>query len=335
MGQASKGIGSDGIGSNGSAEAVGRLPRGVVASSVTPTDADGELRLDLIGPHIDWLIAEGVDGISPLGSSGEFVALSSAERKDVTEATLAAIDGRVHSMVGTHHYSTKEAIALSRHAEAAGADSLLVVAPYYMRPSRPQVMDHYRRIAASVSVPIVVYHNAVGTGVDLTSGELTQLFDEGAISGVKMSNADPDRVLQLLERTDGALRVYVGLDAVGFEGLCHGAHGWISGIPSIVPRKAKELYETLAVDHDLEKGRVLWRALAPLMRLQFAAFLGRGDGPHWLSVSKGVLNLIGPYVGEPIPPVQPLSAADVARVTPILANLGYSVASRRGGLTVR
>jgi 4-hydroxy-tetrahydrodipicolinate synthase len=326
---------SDRNGANEPVDAAARLPRGVVASSVTPADTDGELRLDLIGPHVDWLIEEGVDGISPLGSSGEFVALSSDERKAVTEATLAAIGGRVHSMVGTHHYSTKETIALSRHAEAAGADSLLVVAPYYMKPSRQQVMDHYRRVAQSVSVPVVCYHNAVGSGVDLTSGELTQLFDEGAIAGVKMSNADPDRVLQLLERTEGALRVYVGLDAVGFEGLCHGAHGWISGIPSIVPRKAKELYETLAVDHDLQKGQKLWRALAPLMRLQFQAFLGRGDGPHWLSVSKGVLNLIGPYVGDPIPPVQPLSDTDRDRLTVILTDLGYRVAQRQGGLTVR
>jgi 4-hydroxy-tetrahydrodipicolinate synthase len=308
---------------------VTRLPRGIVASSATPADSDGEIRLDLIGPHIDWLVAEGVDGISPLGSSGEFVALSSDERKAVTEATLAAIDGRVPSMVGTHHYSTKETIALSRHAQSAGADSLLVVPPYYMRPSRQQVMDHYRRIAEQVSVPIVCYHNALGSGVDLSTRELTQLFDEGAISGVKMSNADPDRVLQLLQSTEGALRVYVGLDAVGFDGLCHGAHGWISGIPSIVPRKAKELYQTLAVDHDLEGGRRLWRALVPLMRLQFQAFLGRGEGPHWLSVSKGVLNLIGPSVGAPIPPVQPLSEPDVARVTAILTDLGYTVASVR------
>jgi 4-hydroxy-tetrahydrodipicolinate synthase len=159
-------------------EQVARLPRGIVASSATPADANGDLRLDLIGPHIDWLIAEGVDGISPLGSSGEFVALSSDERKAVAEATLAAIDGRVPSMVGTHHYSTKETIALSRHAEASGADSLLVVPPYYMRPSRAQVMDHYRRIAEHVSVPVVCYHNAIGSGVDLTSGQLTQLFVE-------------------------------------------------------------------------------------------------------------------------------------------------------------
>jgi dihydrodipicolinate synthase/N-acetylneuraminate lyase len=144
-----------------------------------------------------------------------------------------------------------------------------------------------------------------------------------------MSNADPDRVLQLLQSTDGALRVYVGLDAVGFDGLCHGAHGWISGIPSIVPRKAKELYQTLAVDHELAGGQRLWRALVPLMRLQFEAFLGRGEGPHWLSVSKGVLNLIGPPVGSPIPPVQPLSESDVDRLTTILTDLGYAVGSVR------
>src|SRR5512141_2488760 len=95
------------------------LPRGVVASSVTPFAADGTIDFARIQPHIDWLIGEGVTGISPLGSSGEFFALESADRMRVAEASLEANAGRVHTMVGTHHYSTRIAIELSRHAERA------------------------------------------------------------------------------------------------------------------------------------------------------------------------------------------------------------------------
>jgi len=303
---------------------VARLPRGIVASSVTPATPEGEVLDELVGPHIDWLIAEGVDGISPLGSSGEFVALSSDQRRHVLETVTAAIDGRVHVMAGSHHYSTSETVALSRHAEQAGADSLLIVPPYYMCPSPGEVMDHYRRVADNVSIPIVLYHNAAGSRVDLSTGHLARLFEEGAISGVKMSNPDPDRIRQLLDATDNACRVYVGIDVIAFDGLCQGAHGWISGIPSIVPRKARELYNSIAVDGDLARARAQWRALAPLMRLQFQAFLGRGEGPQWLAVSKGVLNLIGPPVGTPILPIQPIGDGDRARLHAVLTDLGYA-----------
>ncbi len=301
-----------------------KLPFGIVASSVTPATAMGELRTDLVGPHIEWLIAEGVSGISPLGSSGEFVALSSDQRRRVLDEVLEVVSGRVHVMAGTHHYSTHEAIALSRYAEAAGADSLLVVPPYYMCPSAEQVMDHYRLIAGSVGIPIVLYHNAAGSRVDLSTDHLAQLVAEGTIAGVKMSNADPDRIRQLLDTTDRC-RIYAGIDAVAFEALCHGAHGWISGIPSLVPRKARDLYEAIAVHNDLVKARVLWRELAPLMRFQFQAFLGKGRGPQWMSVMKAALNLIGPPVGQPILPLQPLAEGDQKALMVILESLGYSI----------
>jgi len=301
-----------------------KLPRGVIASSMTPVDADGEVQTKLLGPHIDWLIDEGVSAISPLGSSGEFVALSSDQRKMVLEAVLAANNGRVHIMAGTHHYSTKETIDLSRHAEQAGAESLLIVPPYYLRPSNREVADHYRRIADQVGIPIVAYHNVIGTGVDLLTEDLVRLVDEGVLAGVKMSNTDPDRVRQLLDASDDCV-VYVGIDAIAFEGLCHGAHGWISGIPSIVPRRARRLYESIAVDADLVRARAEWRSLSVLMRLQFGAVLGRGEGPHWLSVAKAALNLIGPYVGDPVPPLQPVNEHDLARLSSVLNDLGYSV----------
>ena len=228
------------------------LPHGIVASSVTPFTPDGALDLGRIGPHVDWLIAEGVAGLSPLGSSGEFFALESDDRKRVVEATLGANAGRVHTMVGTHHYSTRIAIDLSRHAERAGADSLLLVPPYYGLPTPDGVLDHYRRVADAVSIPIVLYHNAAGTNVDVTTEQLLTLFGEGAIRGVKMSHLMPDRMVELLQADLPAdATIYAGIDYVAFEGLAHGAHGWISAIPSMTPRVAADFYDTLAVRGDL------------------------------------------------------------------------------------
>jgi 4-hydroxy-tetrahydrodipicolinate synthase len=299
------------------------LFRGVCSSTVTPFTARGDLDLARLPAHIDWIIAEGADAISPLGSSGEFTALEVSDRKRVLEAALAANQGRVPVVAGTHHYSTRYTIELSKHAEQAGADALLIVPPYYMAPTPGQTMEHFRRIADAVSIPVVLYHNIPLTAIDLKTQHLVQLFEEQVIAGVKMSNPEPDRICQLLQATRGELTVYAGLDTVAFEGLCHGAHGWISGIPSIVPRVARELYQAISIDSDLPRARKIWNRLAPLMRMQFASFLERGEGAHWFSVMKAVLNLIGPPVGDPQPPILPLAATHRPELERIVRDLGY------------
>lgn len=297
---------------------------GVAASTVTPFAADGSLALDRIKAHIDWIIADGADALSPLGSSGEFAALDDGQRKAVLEKALEANAGRLPVVAGTAHCTTTGAVALARHAERAGADALLVVPPYYMAPTPSQVLVHYRRIAEAVSIPIVLYHNIPLTAVDLKTDHLAGLFDEGAIGGVKMSNPEPDRICALLQATGGRLKVYAGIDTVAFEGLCHGGHGWISGIPSMVPGFARKVYEAIAVRSDLVGARALWAKLAPLMRMQFSAYHSHGEGPHWFSVMKAALNLVGPPVGDPCPPVLPLEETHRRTLAGILADLGYA-----------
>ncbi|RIK81818.1 MAG: hypothetical protein DCC67_07900 [Planctomycetota bacterium] len=301
------------------------LFHGVCASTITPFNHRGDLELSLLPAHVEWILAEGVDAISPLGSSGEFAAMEVDDRKRVLEAALAANNGRVPVIAGTHHYSTRYAIELSIHAEKSGADALLIVPPYYMAPTPSQAMDHYRRIADSVSIPIVLYHNVPLTCVDLRTDHVVKLFEDGAIGGVKMSNPEPDRICQLLQATNNDLFVYAGLDTVAFEGLCHGAHGWISGIPSMVPRAARELYSAIAERGDLAAARKLWKKLAPLMRIQFSSYLLRGEGAHWFSVMKAALNMIGPSVGDPQPPVLPLDEGFRRQIAALLRDLGYAV----------
>ena len=294
---------------------------------MTPFAKDGSLQIDRLKPHIDWLIGEGVAGLSPLGSSGEFTALEIDQRKRLLEEVIRLNDGRVSLWAGTHHYSTRATVDLSRHAAAAGADALLIVPPYYMAPTAEQTMDHYRRIAEAVDIPVILYHNVPLTCVDLKTDQLLTLFKEGAIAAVKMSNPEPDRICELLQETGGALRVYCGIDSVAFEGLCHGAHGWISGIPSIVPRAARNLYEAIAIRGDLQEARELWKPLSKLMRLEFSAYSKRADGPHWFSVMKTTLNMIGPPIGEPELPVQPLEQSYRRGLEGLLQELGYSVHS--------
>ena len=301
--------------------------RGVCASSITPFKSDGSLWLERLKPHLDWLISERVNAISPLGSSGEFVAMECEDRKRVLAAAIEGIAGRVPVVAGTHDYSTRRTIELSKFAESCGADALLIVPPYYMAPTPSQVMTHYRRIAEAVSIPIVVYHNIPLTCVDLKTEHFLKLFEEKAIGGVKMSNPEPDRICELLQATDGKFFVYAGIDTVAFEGLCHGAHGWISGIPSTVPGAARDLYDAIAEKKDLVLARELWKKLAPLMRLQFQAYHARGEGAHWFSTMKAALNMIGPPVGDPEPPVLPLPENLRSTVAKLLTDLGYKINS--------
>jgi len=306
------------------------LFRGIGASTVTPFNERGDVQLDRLPAHIDWILAEGANAIAPLGSSGEFPAMEIDDRKRVLEAAIDACNGRVPVIAGTHAYSTRHTIELSRHAEKAGADTLLIVPPFYMAPTPSQTLDHYRRIAEVVSIPIILYHNIPLTTIDLSTEHLLKLHEEHVIRGVKMSNPEPDRICQLLQATGGDLFVYAGIDTVAFEGLCHGAHGWISGIPSIVPRAARKLYALIAEAGDLPAARDQWRKLAPLMRMQFSSYHQRGEGSHWFSVMKATLNQIGPPVGDPAPPVLPLPEPYHAPLRAILTALGYETSGHAG-----
>ena len=125
-----------------------------------------------------------------------------------------------------------------------------------MHPSISQTLDHYRRLAAAVSIPVVLYHNAGGTNIDPvdgTSGDPVR--GKGDRRGQALQ-FNPDRICEILQVTDRKLVIYAGIDTVAFEGLCHGAHGWISGIPSIVPAAARRLYETIALQGDLPAARL-------------------------------------------------------------------------------
>jgi dihydrodipicolinate synthase/N-acetylneuraminate lyase len=157
--------------------------------------------------------------------------------------------------------------------------------------------------------------------------ELAKLHEEGAIGGVKYSNMLPDRMVDLLQATNDRLPVYAGIDFVAFETLCHGGYGWISGIPSIVPKAANRLYRAIVVDGDLKQARELWKDLAPLMRFIFETRTNHVDGAHWLGIMKASLNMTGPDVGEPLPPSGSIDTAQKKKLAGLLKALGYEIKS--------
>jgi 4-hydroxy-tetrahydrodipicolinate synthase len=134
----------------------------------------------------------------------------------------------------------------------------------------------------------------------------------------------PDRLVELLQATGGKLPIYAGYDFVAMEGLCHGVHGWISGLPSIVPAAAVKLYKAV-IAQDLVAARKQWALLSPLMRFMFDSRNNQHDGAHSIAVMKAALNMIGPDVGVPQLPIAKLDAPRQGKLASMLSALGYEI----------
>ncbi|NUR83509.1 MAG: dihydrodipicolinate synthase family protein, partial [Nonomuraea sp.] len=262
---------------------------GVYPAALTMFDRSGRLDLDATRDHLSWLVREGAHGLVVGGTSGEFVALGQDERRALLEA---AVDIGVPILAGTGAYGTADTIALTRHAESAGAAAALVVLPYFQRPSRAEVMDHYRAVAAATDLPVWVYNipaNAAVPALDVP--DLVTLHAEGVIAGVK-STLPTVHQLSELSALPGFRAFYGGFSAP-LEALAGGAHGWISGLLNIVPAAAVGVWDAVLAG-DLAAARDRWRGLLAVRRLVLRPPVeGAGD----LALYRGFLRITGRTAG--------------------------------------
>lgn len=296
------------------------LIKGIFPPIITIFKDDETLDEHAMRAHVDWLITNGVHGVAPCGSTGEFIAMSTDEIKRVISIVVEQAAGRVPVFAGTGSYSTKATIEMSRYAQKAGADGLMVIAPYYMLPPRRNILDHYRALKQSVDLPIIVYNNPWFSGVELTPWELAQLTEEGIIAGVKCAHGDVDRVHNLKYLCGDKLAVMYGHDINAMEGFAAGADGWIAAWPNLIPVESRQLYDYMVVEKNLAKGQELWMRLMPL--LQFMSVVKNNEEPYWLSVIKGGLNLLGRKAGKPRRPLTELTADENASLREILKKVG-------------
>src|SRR5688500_4562231 len=158
----------------------------IFPAALTMFDADNNLDLDATALHWDWLIRQGVDGLVIAGTSGEFIALENEERVRLFRLAQQVADGRVPLIYGSGHYSTKLSIELSLAAREHGADAIIVILPYYQRPSKPAVIQHFRDVRQAVDLPVMLYNNPANSAcVDLSPREIAQLVDEDGLQRVK------------------------------------------------------------------------------------------------------------------------------------------------------
>jgi 4-hydroxy-tetrahydrodipicolinate synthase len=297
-------------------------PVGIYAPTITAFNADESLNEKGTRAFVRHLLDGGVHGLAPMGSAGEFFALTDEERMQVMEWILDEVNGQVPVYAGTGHYSTRTTIKLSQHAQKNGATGILIMPPYLLRPPKQDVLDHFRRICEAVPLPMMIYDVPILAGVEVTPDEIHKLAQEDVIHSVKWSHAEVSRIqdTQILCGPDFA--VFVGIDIIAMAGLSLGADGYISGLPMMVPRLARKLFEELHDRRDLEAGRALWNKLLPLVRFEYRALTSDPGQPHWLAVCREAASLRGIPIGSSRMPLRPLSAELRAELKSLLQQLG-------------
>jgi 4-hydroxy-tetrahydrodipicolinate synthase len=242
--------------------------QGSIVALVTPF-RNGKVDEAKLSELVELHVTRGTDGIVPCGTTGESPTLSHDEHKRVVEVVVEAVRGRIPVIAGTGSNSTAEAIDLTRHAERAGATAALVVNPYYNKPTQDGLYRHFRAVAESVAIPIVVYNIQGRTGVNVETATMERLVrDVKNIAGVKEASGSLDQMSQVIAACGPDFVVLSGDDNVTLPLMAIGGRGVISVIANIVPRETAEMTHA-ALDGDWKRARELHYRLFPLARAAF------------------------------------------------------------------
>ena len=240
---------------------------GAIVAIVTPF-RNGKVDEQALRKLIEEQIAAGTDGIVPCGTTGESTTLSHEEHDRVIEITIDAVRKRVPVIAGTGSNSTAEALRLTRHAWEAGADSALLVCPYYNRPTQEGLYQHYRTIAEEVPIPIIIYNIPGRTGTNLLPETLAKLAKIKNIVGVKEASGSLKQMSDVIQLCGSDFDVLSGDDIFTLPLLAIGGKGVISVISNIVPADMAEMVDVFAAG-DLEQARALHYRMAPLIDVLF------------------------------------------------------------------
>ena len=293
---------------------------GSITALVTPFRA-GAVDEKALQELVEWQIAEGSNGLVPCGTTGESPTLSHDEHHRVVELVIEAAAGRVPVIAGTGSNSTDEAIALSRHAEQAGADGLLVVSPYYNRPSQEGIYRHFRAVDEAVGIPIIVYNIPPRSAVDIAVETLKRIYEDCRnVTGVKDATANLARPSLERMACGEAFNLLSGEDGTALGYMAHGGHGCISVTANVAPRLCAE-FQTACLAGDFRRALALQDRLMPLHRAMFLE--PNPAGPKW------GLQRLGRIAGEIRLPLVSLTDAAAAEFEAAMAGAGLLEQARQ------
>ena len=283
---------------------------GVLAALITPLTPDGaRIDADGLAGNVERLIAGGVRGLVPGGSTGEFTTLTTAERRQLAEATLAAAAGRVPVVVGTGALSTAETIELSVHAEQAGAAAVMIVPPFYDALGWRELLAHDTAVAERIAIPIMYYNLPAATGVRLDAGQFRELRAAARVTSLKDTGGDAVAATELVQAGDDAPVLLNGYDTLTFAALAAGVRAVVWGAASIVPEPCAALHRLLIEAIDLPAARELWARLWPL-----CSFLESQSYPAAVKVACAQMGDATGPVRAPLLALEPAAAEELRRL---------------------
>ena len=286
--------------------------QGSMVALVTPMHSNGDVDWQSLANLIDWQIEQGTDVLVSVGTTGESATLSMQEHADVIEFTMKQVAGRIPVIAGTGANNTVEAIELTQHAKQAGADAVLLVVPYYNKPTQEGLYLHYKAIAEAVDIPQVLYNVPGRTIVDMQQATVERLADIDNIIAIKDATGDVVRGAKLIEAVKGRMTVFSGDDATALELMRHGAKGNISVTANVAPKLVAEV-QNLTAAGKWEEARDLQDKLIPLHQVMFAEPSPAG--------AKYAASLLGLCTEECRLPIMPLSDATKQRIRQVMEQL--------------
>lgn len=285
---------------------------GSIVALVTPFRNE-KVDWESLSQLVEFHIKNGTSGIVPCGTTGESATLDHVEHHEVIKAVVKAANRRVPVIAGTGSNSTREAIELTIGAERAGADGALLISPYYNRPTQEGIYQHYKQVAASVGIPLIVYNIPARTGSKIEPETLARLSEIKNIAGVKEATGSVDQAIDVIRLCGDRLAVYSGEDSLTFSLMALGGKGVISTVANIVPKEMASVTEA-CLKGEWEKGRKLQLELVPLIR---AVFLETNPIPI-----KTALSLMGKCAGELRLPLTPMSEGNLKKLRQAMTNFG-------------
>lgn len=258
---------------------------GSLVALITPMHEDGSVNFQQLETLIDWHIANGTDGIVAVGTTGESATLSVAEHTAVIEAVVKHTAKRVPVIAGTGGNSTAEAVALSQAAKQAGADYTLSVVPYYNKPSQEGIYRHFKTIAESVDIPMIIYNVPGRTVVDMSNETILRLAEIPNIVGVKEASGAIGREIDLINHAPEGFAVYSGDDPTGIAFMLCGGHGVITVAANVAPKLFADMCRA-ALNGEIARARELNKQLTPIYDVMFCE--PSPAAPKWAAEQLGV-----------------------------------------------
>lgn len=287
--------------------------RGAFVAIVTPFN-DGEVDEQGLVDLIEFHIANGTHGIVPCGTTGESATMSHAEHHRVVELTVKTVNGRVPVLAGSGSNSTTEAIDLTSHAKQAGVDGVLMVSPYYNKPSQEGLYYHYKAVAEAVDIPIILYNVPSRTSSNIMPATVARLAEIDNIVGIKEATGDLNQVSQVIRLCPDEFAVLSGDDFTSMPTVLVGGSGVISVTSNVAPADMAQMMDA-ALAGDVAKAKDLHYKLFPLMQ---AMFYDTNPVP-----AKKSLELMGKInSGTPRLPLCPMNDKALSRLKAALADYG-------------